>query len=71
MPRISGRELASRVREIRPDARVLFMSGYADEAVARQGTLEAGSAFIEKPFSANDLARSVREVLDRPIRALA
>jgi PAS domain S-box-containing protein len=70
MPRISGRELASRVRETRPSVRVLFMSGYADDAVVRHGTLEPGSAFIEKPFSANDLARSVRGVLDRPIREL-
>jgi two-component system, cell cycle sensor histidine kinase and response regulator CckA len=70
MPRISGRELAARIRETRPNARVLFMSGYADEAVVRHGALDAGAAFVEKPFSANELARSVREALDRPAHVL-
>jgi PAS domain S-box-containing protein len=70
MPRISGRDLADRIRESRPGAKVLFMSGYADEAVVRNGALQKGAAFVEKPFSANDLARRVREVLDRPGHAL-
>ena len=47
-----------------PDIRVLFMSGYADDVVSRNGALTPGSAFLEKPFSANDLATKVRETLD-------
>ncbi len=65
MPEMSGPELASQITTINPDLRVLFMSGYADEAVTRHGRLEAGSAFIEKPFSSAGLARKVRDVLDR------
>jgi PAS domain S-box-containing protein len=64
MPGTNGRELAEQVRARRPDVRVLFMSGYADAAVLSTGTLEPGSAFVEKPFSANELAHKVREVLD-------
>ena len=65
MPQMSGRELAERVREQSPTVRVLFMSGYADEAVSRNGALDPDAAFLEKPFSSSGLARMVREVLDR------
>jgi len=68
MPEMSGRELASRITARNPSLRVLFMSGYADEAVTRGGELDPGAAFIEKPFSANDLARQVRRTLDGPER---
>jgi PAS domain S-box-containing protein len=64
MPRMSGRELADLLREARPEARVLFMSGYTDEAVLRHGVLEANVSFLQKPFSPASLARKVREVLD-------
>ena len=64
MPELSGSALAERVSELLPDVRVLFMSGYADEVVTRNGTLTPGSAFLEKPFNANDLAAKVRETLD-------
>ena len=64
MPELSGSALAARVCELLPDVRVLFMSGYADEVVTRNGTLTPGSAFLEKPFNANELAAKVRETLD-------
>ena len=61
---LSGTALAGRVCELIPKIRVLFMSGYADDVVTRNGSLTAGSAFLEKPFSANELAAKVRETLD-------
>ena len=64
MPGTSGRELAVEVQALRPDISVLYMSGYTDDAVIRRGVLEAGMAFIQKPFGADDLVRRVREVLD-------
>ena len=64
MPELSGTALAERVCELVPDVRVLFMSGYADDVVTRNGSLTPGSAFLEKPFSANELAVKVRETLD-------
>lgn len=67
MPHFGGRELASRVRALRPDIRVLLMSGYTDEAVMRRGVLEPGTAFLQKPFPPDALARMVREVLDGPL----
>jgi PAS domain S-box-containing protein len=66
MPRLSGRELATRIRAMRPSIRVLFMSGYADEAINRNGSLEPGAAFLAKPFTAAELAKRVRETLDTP-----
>jgi two-component system cell cycle sensor histidine kinase/response regulator CckA len=63
MPQMGGRELAEHVSERIPTIRVLFMSGYADEAVTRSGAVDFGS-FLEKPFSAIDLSSKVREVLD-------
>ena len=60
----SGREIAERARELHPGAGVLHMSGYTDDAVLRRGVLERGAAFIEKPFSSEELARHVRDVLD-------
>ena len=64
MPQISGRELAERLLVLRPGIKVLFMSGYTDDAVIRHGVLQEGTAFLQKPFVPNDLARKVREVLD-------
>jgi two-component system cell cycle sensor histidine kinase/response regulator CckA len=66
MPEMNGRDLAAKILETIPDVRVLFMSGYADEAVTRNGALEAGAAYLEKPFSGRDLARMVRDALDEP-----
>jgi two-component system, cell cycle sensor histidine kinase and response regulator CckA len=64
MPCMGGPEVARRISERRPGIRVLFMSGYSDTAVVRHGMLDAGAAFIEKPFGAEGLARKVREILD-------
>jgi CheY-like chemotaxis protein len=64
MPHMNGQELANRVREHQPSIRLLFMSGYADEAVTRHGTLARKAAFIEKPFTSKRLAMTVRGLLD-------
>jgi PAS domain S-box-containing protein len=64
MPRMGGRELAEAVIERFPSTRVLFMSGYTDDAVVRQGLLKSGAAFVQKPFTLTRLLHRVREVLD-------
>ena len=64
MPQMSGRTLADRLMVARPGIKVLYMSGYADDAILHHGTLAPGTQFIGKPFSAANLARRVREVLD-------
>jgi PAS domain S-box-containing protein len=64
MPGLSGGALAKQVRAHAPGIRVLYMSGYSDEVVTRNGSLEPGAPFLEKPFSANELAAKVRETLD-------
>jgi len=65
MPGLSGRQLADRLARLRPDTKVLYVSGYTDDAVVRHGVLEAGIAYLQKPFTIDSLARKVREVLDR------
>ena len=65
---MSGSELAQRLGALAPDMRILFMSGYSDTAVVRQGEVSAAAAFLEKPFTEKALARKVREVLDQPQR---
>jgi PAS domain S-box-containing protein len=64
MPGLSGRELADRLLARRPGLRVLYMSGYPGDAVVQHGALPVGSAFLQKPFSPDGLARKVRDVLD-------
>jgi two-component system, cell cycle sensor histidine kinase and response regulator CckA len=68
MPGLSGRQVADQLTRLRPDIRVLYTSGYTDDAVVRHGVLEAGIAYLQKPFTTASLARKVREALDRPAR---
>ena len=67
MPGMSGRELADRLIGLRPGLPVLFMSGYAPEKVFGEGLLDEGTPFLHKPFSREDLASRVRELLDRQV----
>jgi two-component system cell cycle sensor histidine kinase/response regulator CckA len=64
MPQMSGRVLAERFKELHPNARVLYMSGYTDDAIVRHGVLTADMPYLQKPFSTHQLAARVREVLD-------
>jgi len=64
MPGMNGRELAERMKSSRPDMKVLFVSGYTGEAIARFGVLDKGVNYLEKPFTAEGLASKIRGVLD-------
>ncbi len=64
MPSMGGRDLAEHVRRSRPKLKILYISGYTDNALAEHGVLDTGSAFLQKPFTADALARKVRDVLD-------
>jgi CheY-like chemotaxis protein len=65
MPGMSGRDLALKAREIRPSIQTVFMSGYPENAIVRNGALKGDSVYLQKPFTPDGLARKIREVLDR------
>jgi two-component system NtrC family sensor kinase len=64
MPGMNGRELAQRISEIRPQTKVLYMSGYTENVIGHNGTLDAGVRLLQKPFTLRELKSKVREVLD-------
>ncbi len=66
LPQMRGNELADRVRKISPSARVLFMSGYTDEAIGQHAVLTPGAHFLQKPFALSALLAKVRAVLEAP-----
>jgi CheY-like chemotaxis protein len=66
MPLIGGRQLAGRLGAAWPNLKVLYMSGYTDDAVIRHGVLDAGTAFVQKPLTPQELLSKVRELLDQP-----
>jgi CheY-like chemotaxis protein len=69
MPRMNGRELVGRILPARPQMKVLYMSGYTEDAIIHHGVLEEGVEFIQKPFMTTDLVRRVREVLGPTVSA--
>jgi len=69
MPLMDGPQLARRISRLRPGIRVVFMSGYTDDAIVHRGLLESGTAFVAKPLTPLALARKVRAVLDAPSHA--
>jgi CheY-like chemotaxis protein len=71
MPRMNGGELAERLRHLRGELRVLFVSGYPDDAIVRHGVRESGAPFLQKPFTYQMLTEKVREVLDTSFRRAA
>ena len=64
LPEMDGRDLADRIRALRPSIRVVFMSGYAPGMLTDRGVLAQGAAFLQKPFPLHQLARRLRQVLD-------
>jgi len=63
MPALGGREMAERLRKVRPEIRILYTSGYTDDAIVRSGVLDAQFVFMQKPFTPETLAAKVREAL--------
>jgi two-component system, cell cycle sensor histidine kinase and response regulator CckA len=64
MPGMSGRDLSGRLQPVRPGMKVLYMSGYTDDAIVEHGILNAGIHFIQKPFSPASMAQKILEVLN-------
>ena len=69
MPGMSGHDLAKHLTALHPNLRVLYMSGYTNNLIAENGTLEEGLSFLQKPFTPRALTQRVRETLDRPVPA--
>jgi CheY-like chemotaxis protein len=69
MPQMNGRDLARELGKVRPGMQVLFMSGYSEDAVARQDTLDPGTVLIQKPFTPAALASTVGDMLNRQLRS--
>jgi DNA-binding NtrC family response regulator len=70
-PGLAGPAVADRIAELQPGLRVLFMSGYGNTSVVQRYVVDKGYAFLKKPFTADQLAKKVREVLDSPVPAHA
>jgi CheY-like chemotaxis protein len=68
MPYLGGRAVADHLRALKPQLRVLFLSGYTADDAAQHGVTEADFALLQKPFSIRALAQKVRDVLDAPPR---
>jgi len=66
MPGMNGRELAQKIKSLCPATKVLYISGYTDNAIVRHGVLDAGTAFLQKPFTSETLIRKIREVIYTP-----
>jgi CheY-like chemotaxis protein len=66
MPHMTGKEAAERLRQLRPEIKVLYMSGYAADVISSRGSLNSGESYIAKPFSLDSLLAKVREMLSSP-----
>jgi CheY-like chemotaxis protein len=66
MPEMNGRELAKRLKEVSPNLKTLFMSGYTADVIAQRGELESDTPFLQKPFTMRDLAVRVKQALESP-----
>ncbi len=64
LPGMNGRQLATRISTLKPEIKVLFMSGYSEDVIALHGVIAQNTAYMVKPFSRNELAYKVRGVLD-------
>jgi CheY-like chemotaxis protein len=63
MPGMGGRELVQQLLPLRPGIKVLYLSGYTEDAIVNEGTIESGKFFLQKPFTLQNLTRKVRDVL--------
>jgi two-component system cell cycle sensor histidine kinase/response regulator CckA len=63
MPGVGGREMVKQLGSTRPEMKVLYLSGYTEDSIISDGSIESGTAFLQKPFSLQNLSRKVREVL--------